>query len=182
MVSEAHPQEVVIHSTVKPHTTERVQRQVSCPVIFSPIRGVHSRMLMDLKRYTKYYACILPGTNKYRDWLARMKIKGKSMSSPLALEYAKLLADTTYYGWLILYAQHTKEICDSEGLNWDEVWEFSDDIHELLGNRPKMYPGTGIEGHCILPNLELLEDEYLDTVFCHDARYRRKFRESRALL
>ena len=29
-----------------------------------------------------------------------------------------------------------------------EMWLFSDEIHKLLGNRPKMYPGDYIGGHC----------------------------------
>ena len=35
---------------------------------------------------------------------------------------------------------------------------FSDEIHKFLGNRPKMYPGF-IGGHCVIPNLELINDE-----------------------
>ena len=38
------------------------------------------------------------------------------------------------------------------------MWKFADEIHENLGNRPKMYPGV-IGGHCVIPNLELIENE-----------------------
>ena len=43
------------------------------------------------------------------------------------------------------------------------MWKFSEEIHELLGNRPKMYPGF-IGGHCVIPNLDLVKNETLDTI------------------
>ena len=38
------------------------------------------------------------------------------------------------------------------------MWTFSDEIHKILGNRPKMYPGH-IGGHCVIPNLELINNQ-----------------------
>ena len=38
------PKCVVIHSTVQPYTTTKLQNKLTIPVIFSPIRGVHKRM------------------------------------------------------------------------------------------------------------------------------------------
>jgi hypothetical protein len=93
-------------------------------------------------------------------------------TSPLALEYAKLLCDTSYYGWLIVYAQRTKMLCDRVGVDYDELWRFADEIHSALGNRPKLFPGTGIGGHCVLPNLELLDDEFFQSIALHDDAYR----------
>ena len=50
------PKGIIIHSTIKPHTTEILQKQIPIPVIYSATRGVHKRMLNDLKRYTKFFA------------------------------------------------------------------------------------------------------------------------------
>ena len=47
---------VIIHSTVKPRTTEIIQKQFDIPILFSPVRGVHTRFLEDVKRYTKFVA------------------------------------------------------------------------------------------------------------------------------
>ena len=76
------------------------------------------------------------------------------MSTTKTAELAKILVDTTYYGWLINYAQITKMICEKENVDFDEMWKFADEIHENLGNRPKMFPGI-IGGHCVIPNLDL---------------------------
>ena len=44
------PEFVVIHSTIKPYTTQKIQSKSSIPIIYSAIRGVHKRMSYDLKR------------------------------------------------------------------------------------------------------------------------------------
>ena len=51
-----NPECIVIHSTIKPGTTKQLQRKLSIPVIYSATRGVHKRMIRDLKRYTKFFA------------------------------------------------------------------------------------------------------------------------------
>ena len=43
------------------------------------------------------------------------------MSTTKTAELAKILVDTTYYGWLINYAQITKMICEKENLDFDEM-------------------------------------------------------------
>ena len=49
------PECIVIHSTIKPGTTAELQAKLSIPVIYSATRGVHKRMIYDLKRYTKFF-------------------------------------------------------------------------------------------------------------------------------
>ena len=39
----------------------------------------------------------------------------------------------------------------------------ADEIHQYLGNRPKMYPGI-IGGHCVIPNLDLMQNQTLDFI------------------
>jgi len=87
-------------------------------------------------------------------------VKTKKMSNPLTLELAKIVVDTSYYGWLINYSQLSNIIAIKHRVNYDEMWSFSDEIHENLGNRPKLYPGF-IGGHCVIPNLELIKEESL---------------------
>ncbi len=155
---------VLIHSTVKPGTTKNIQEKSKVPVLFSPVRGVHQRFLEDVKKYTKFIASddkqIDP---EIKSDLEKRFQKVDWMSTTKTAELAKILVDTTYYGWLINYAQITKMICEKEGVDFDEMWKFADEIHENLGNRPKMYPGI-IGGHCVVPNLSLVEYENLDII------------------
>ena len=157
-------QVVVIHSTVKPGTTKSIQERSSIPILFSPVRGVHRRFLDDIKKYTKFISFDNAEINsEIKKDLENRFEKVEWMSTTKTAELAKILVDTTYYGWLINYAQITKMICEKENVDFDEMWKFADEIHENLGNRPKMFPGI-IGGHCVIPNLNLVEYENLDVI------------------
>ena len=155
---------VLIHSTIKPGTTKKIQEKSKIPVLFSPVRGVHKRFLDDIKKYTKFISSDKENIDpKIKLDLEKRFEKIDWMSTTKTAELAKILVDTTYYGWLINYAQITKMICEKEGIDFDEMWKFADEIHENLGNRPKMYPGI-IGGHCVIPNLNLIEYENMDII------------------
>jgi UDP-N-acetyl-D-mannosaminuronate dehydrogenase len=163
------PECIVIHSTISPGITSTIQSKLKIPVIYSATRGVHKRMLYDLKRYTKFFA-IIPDAPRakwaaktYAEMLKKCKVRTKQMSNPITLELAKIVVDTSYYGWLITYAQLSNMIAIKHKVNYDEMWTFADEIHKFLGNRPKMFPGF-IGGHCVIPNLGLIKDGTLDLI------------------
>ena len=163
------PEAIVIHSTISPNTTKKLQDMLPIPVIYSATRGVHKRMLCDLKRYVKFYA-IEPNTPKknwasisYSRLMKKCGVKTKRMSNPLTLELAKIVCDTSYYGWLINYAQLSNMIAIENKIDYNEMWSFAEEIHKFLGNRPKMYPGF-IGGHCVIPNLDLIKYNALNLI------------------
>jgi len=164
-----NPMVIVIHSTVGPGTTNKLQQRLDIPVVYSATRGVHKRMLHDLKRYTKFFAVDSNAPNAkwaastYSKTLAKCGIKTKIMSNPITLELAKIVCDTSYYGWLINYAQLSNMIASKYKVDYDEMWSFTDEIHKFLGNRPKMFPGF-IGGHCVIPNLDLINDATLNLI------------------
>ena len=173
------PECIVVHSTVKPGTTEKLQGKLPIPVIYSATRGVHKRMIYDLKRYTKFFV-ISPNaprnkwaSSKYTKLMKRCGIKTKQMSKPETLELAKIICDTSYLGWLVNYAQLSNLIAIEYGVDYDEMWSFSDEIHKFLGNRPKLYPGF-IGGHCVIPNLNLIQSDRLNLIKKMNKNYKRK--------
>ena len=178
------PECIVIHSTIKPGTTAELQAKLSIPVIYSATRGVHKRMIYDLKRYTKFFAISKNAPKKQwaiRTYSRKMKncgVKTKQMSKPETLELAKILCDTSYLGWLINYSQITNVIAKTYDVNYDEMWLFSDEIHKFLGNRPKMHPGY-IGGHCVIPNLNLINNETLNLISKMNNRYAKKLKKSK---
>ena len=180
------PEVIVIHSTISPHTTIQIQKKLDIPVIYSATRGVHKRMLSDLKQYTKFFAIesFTPNaTNASREYVRLMKrcgVKTKKMSKPITLELAKIVCDTSYYGWLINYAQLSNMIAIDNGVNYDEMWSFADEIHKLLGNRPKMYPGF-IGGHCIIPNLQLVHNQTLNLINEINNKYLKKVPKAKSI-
>ena len=180
------PDCIVIHSTIPPGTTERLQRKINCPIIFSATRGVHKRMLKDLKHYTKFFAISNSAPKKQwaiKTFSKKMKnsgIKTKQMTKPETLELAKILCDTSYLGWLINYSQITNVIAKNFDVNYDEMWTFSDEIHKNLGNRPKMYPGY-IGGHCVIPHLELINNETLNLIKEMNTSYSKKIKNTKLI-
>ena len=176
------PECIVIHSTIRPGTTEKLQRKLSIPVIYSATRGVHKRMIYDLKRYTKFFviSANAPRTkwasSRYVKMMKDCGIKTKKMSIPETLEIAKIICDTSYLGWLINYAQLSNIVAVEYGVNYDEMWSFSDEIHKFLGNRPKMFPGF-IGGHCVIPNLDLIHNQTLNLIKKLNDSYGKKIKE-----
>ncbi len=164
LVEMFDPKAVVIHSTVKPYSTEKLQKKLTIPVLYSATRGVHKRMIKDLKRYTKFYSVYHRApksqwaSKTYENRMKKAGIKTKKMSTPLVLEFAKIIVDTSYYGWLITYAQVSNIIAKRNKIDYDEMWSFAEEIHKFLRNRPKMFPGL-IGGHCIIPNLDLINND-----------------------
>lgn len=163
-INEYKPKIVVIHSTISRGTTVKISEKTSIPVIYSATRGVHTRFMEDMEYYTKFWATTVTDRKVigiFRQAMSDAGFKLEQMSKPDTLELAKLLTDTTYYGALISYAQKCKVICDRYGIDYDEMWQFAEEGHAKLMNRPKMYPGF-IGGHCVIPNLFLLDKEVFD--------------------
>lgn len=181
-----NPELIAIHSTISPYTVKNLQSKLSVPIIYSATRGIHKRMYSDLKRYTKFYA--LEKNAPKKQWasktfstiLKKSGVKTKKMSEPITLELAKILVDTSYYGWLINYAQVTNMIAKKYKIDYDEMWSFSDEIHKYLGNRPKMFPGF-IGGHCVIPNLELIDEDALWQIDKINNIYTKKVKNAKSI-
>ena len=180
------PEGIVIHSTISPGTTSKLQSLLAIPVIYSATRGVHKRMLYDLKRYVKFYAIVPTAPRSkwasftYSSLMKQCGVKTKKMSNPLTLELAKIVVDTSYYGWLINYAQLSNMIAREHRVDYDEMWSFADEIHKYLGNRPKMFPGF-IGGHCIVPNLDLIHNQTLDLIKKLNDAYAKKVKDAKSI-
>ena len=178
------PECIVIHSTIKPGMTEKLQEKLSIPVIYSATRGVHKRMVYDLKRYTKFFVISANAprgkwaTTRYVQSMKRCGVKTKKMSKPETLELAKIICDTSYLGWLVNYAQLSNVIAIKHGVDYDEMWSFSDVIQKFLGNRPKMYPSF-IGVHCVIPNLNLINTESLNIINKMNNRYAKKLKKEK---
>jgi len=177
---------IIIHSTIKPFTTKKIQQKLSIPIIYSATRGIHTRMYSDLNRYTKFFS-IEPGspnakwaTTTFSKIMKKCGIKTKKLSRPITLELAKILVDTSYYGWLINYAQLSNMIARQHNVDYDEMWSFSDEIHQFLGNRPKMFPGS-IGGHCVIPNLDLIQNQTLRLIEDINNTYIKKVKDAKLI-
>jgi len=102
------------------------------------------------------------------------------MTNPVTLELAKIICDTSYLGLLINYAQISNMIAIQHGVNYDEMWSLSDEIHKCLGNRSKTFPGY-IGGHCVIPNLDLIHNQTLDLIKKMNNTYAKKIKNAKTI-
>ena len=147
------PKLTIINSTVGVGTTRLIAERTGTPVVNSPVRGKHVRMLEELRHYTKFVGAMDPaiGEEAARHFQAA-GLKTKVLTSPEATELAKL-TETTYFGLMIAWAQEIERYCDESGADYKEIISFYDEIKFFP--TVKYFPGV-IGGHCVMPNIKIL--------------------------
>jgi UDP-N-acetyl-D-mannosaminuronate dehydrogenase len=147
------PTLTVVNSTVAIGTTRSIAARTGAAVVNSPVRGKHAHMLDEMSIYTKFVgATSLASGEQAAKHFESMGLKTKILSSPEATELAKL-TETTYFGLLIAWAQDVERYCDQTGEAYDEVASFYQEIEYLPP--VNYFPGV-IGGHCVMPNIEIL--------------------------
>ena len=152
-ISQFKPALTIINSTVAIGTTRAVAERTQTPVVNSPVRGKHARMLDDLRKYRKFVGAIDPfAGRKAAEHFESLGLQTSTLASPEATELAKL-SETTYFGVMIAWAQEVERYCELLGQSYDEVVSFYDEIKFFPP--VKYFPGV-IGGHCVMQNIALL--------------------------
>jgi len=147
------PELTIINSTVMPGTTRRVEIKTGRKVCYSPVRGKHVEMASAMRNYRKFVAgSDLEAVERAERHFQEAGLIVERMSTPEALELAKL-AETTYFGVLIAFAQELNRYAGRAGVDYAELPSFFKEINFLP--RTTYYPGF-IGGHCVMPNINLL--------------------------
>ncbi len=151
------PKVVVVNSTAVPGTTRSIEAETGVPCVYSPVRGKHTKMVDELLTYVKFVAGTNPeASEKVREHFQAAGMKSETMSTPEALELAKLL-ETTYFGLLITWAQEMNRFAETVNADYLEVGKFFREIAYLPN--VLFQPGY-IGGHCVMPNIALLERRF----------------------
>jgi UDP-glucose/GDP-mannose dehydrogenase family, central domain len=147
------PALTIVNSTVLPGTTRTIARRTGKPVAYSPVRGKHVRMTQDLLKYVKYVAAVEDEIAALaQDHFENAGMKTRRMDKPETLELAKL-AETTYFGVQIAFAQDLDRYASRVGADYEEAIDFFEEVEFLP--RIRYFPGI-IGGHCVIPNIQLL--------------------------
>jgi UDP-N-acetyl-D-mannosaminuronate dehydrogenase len=147
------PRLTVINSTVAVGTTRSIHSRTGAAIAHSPVRGKHVRMEEELLSYVKYVGAIDPNVGaEVAAHFESIGMRTCVASSPEVTELAKL-SETTYFGLQIAWAQQMERWADRFAVDYDEVVSFYEEISFLP---PKYFPGV-IGGHCVMPNIEILE-------------------------
>lgn len=159
-IEKYQPGLTIINSTVAIGTTEKVAALSPSPVVYSPVRGKHVKMLSDMKHYRKFVAGF--DEESTRDAAAHFGAAGLAVdffASPAVGELSKLV-ETTWLGILIGWAQNVERMAEECGGSYVDVNRFIEEINFLPSH---IFPGY-IGGHCVMPNIHLLE-KCFDSLF-----------------
>src|SRR6266702_2041216 len=147
------PAVTIVNSTVGVGTTRAIAERTGTPVVNSPVRGKHVKMLEELQHYTKFVGALDTSSGQMAaGHFESLGMKARILSSPEATEMAKL-TETTYFGLMIAWAQELERYCDRIHQDYSELTSFYDEIKFFPP--VKYFPGV-IGGHCVMPNIEIL--------------------------
>jgi len=147
------PALTIINSTVGVGTTRKVARGANADVVHSPVRGKHAHMQEEMLSYTKFIGALdSRAAHNAAGHFEASGFKTRILPSPETTELGKL-AETTYFGMMIAWAQEVERYCDRTGTKYDEVISLFDEIKFFPPI--KYFPGT-IGGHCVMRNIEIL--------------------------
>jgi UDP-N-acetyl-D-mannosaminuronate dehydrogenase len=156
-IHQYRPALTIINSTVAPGTTRRIAVESGAAVVNSPVRGKHIRMQEEMLHYTKFVGALdVQSGQRTVKHFEGVGMKTRLLGSPEATEIAKL-TETTYFGLLIAWAQEVERYCMELGANYDEVVSFYEEIKFFPP--VKYFPGV-IGGHCVIPNIAILRQQF----------------------
>lgn len=166
-VSLIKPSLVIIHSTIIPGTTEKLNSLLNVPIIHSPIMGIHPNLYDGIMTFKKF----IGADSKESGLLAKKHLESlgiitELVSSSTTTELGKLLS-TTYYGAVIAMHGEMNKICNEFNVDFSQAVTLFNQIYnngytklnKLNVIRPVLYPPNNntIGGHCVVPNAELLK-------------------------
>lgn len=172
-IREFNPKLTIINSTVAVGTCEKIRKRQGNMVVHVPVIGVHPYLAESIMKFK-----IMIGDSgglsgeeakEYYSWLGlRAEIFGRARDT----ELSKLLSTTTY-GVYIEWARQMEEICDTYGVSFEKIMDFTKQYnlgYQLLGmgkfTRPLIVPPVGkVGGHCVLPNADILYEDIKCSLF-----------------
>lgn len=160
------PDLTIIESTLPMGIAENIYKAIKKPLVHSPVRGFHTTMVKDLKKFVKFIgpADKISG-KKAKDYYRSIGVNAQILNSTRETEMGKLL-DTTYYAVCIAWHQEMERFCRKFNVDFDQaVTMFNKTYNEGYKKtkphviRPVLTPGF-IGGHCLMPNIKLLKKNF----------------------
>ena len=153
------PELVIIHSTVPVGTSAQLGAE------HSPCRGKHPDLEEGIRVFAKFFGG--KGAERAAKYFSNEGITTKTTPSSESTEAMKLW-DTTIYGWNILLEKAIHSFCIKHTLDFDIVYTEANrsynEGYEKLGHPEYAkyilrHVEGKIGGHCVIPNLEMLDSE-----------------------
>lgn len=155
-VDKYRPDLTIINSTLSIGMSAKVAAQASSPVVYSPVRGKHVKMVKDMQLYRKFVGGFDENsTRRAAEHFVGAGFRVSVFPTPAVGELSKLI-ETTWLGLLIGWAQEIERMAEQCGGSYSDVNAF---IKEIAFLPSHIFPGQ-IGGHCVMPNIELLQGRF----------------------
>ena len=182
VISQFNPKLTIIHSTTAPGTTNILTDLTEALIVHSPIRGIHPNLYEGLMTFVKFIGSdTAEAAELAKSHCEELGISSYICNSSRTTELGKLFS-TTYYGLTIAWHGEMQKICKQMGVSFEQaVTIFNETYNEGYQKldrgdvvRPVLYPPEGgIGGHCIIPNVEILNTYSSSLVFELIQQYRK---------
>jgi UDP-N-acetyl-D-mannosaminuronate dehydrogenase len=163
-IEEYKPKHTIIYSSVPVGTT----RQIGENVAHSPVEGIHPKLVAGFRNFTRWIGSTsVETTEACADFWIQYVSHTRATHNPDHTEFLKLYS-TSKYGINIVFADYANNVAKHLGMDYEQVKHYDQDYNKLYTriqrNQYKRYildpPDGKIGGHCIVPNAELLSEQY----------------------
>lgn len=162
------PKITIIHSTVPIGTTSQIP-----DAVHSPIRGRHKQMEQDLMNYVKWVGG--EGSHETMGYLNGAGFKCWAVSNSEQTEAMKLLC-IAKYGVSIAFSRYCGDISRIYDFDYLDILKWDGEYNEFVDEDLKrpiigLPSSTSIGGHCIIPNIAILNEMHPNPMLSEILRY-----------
>lgn len=162
-IKEFKPGYTVIYSTVQIGTTKQLGKNV----FHSPVVGRHPNLYEGILYGLRFIGSNQSDAHPVDELWESLGARVRVVNSTDATEFIKIRS-TSKFGINLVWTEYEQSIADDIGMDFDLLKEFDQDYNKLyikLGmDWAQQYildpPNGVIGGHCVIPNAELLNEQY----------------------
>ena len=165
-IRQYKPKTVIVYSTTPIGTCEKIGKDI----VHSPVEGKHPHLEDSILIMPRWIGVKNKKAREraFKLWRPYVKVI-RLMASSRYTEFLKLRS-TAKFGINLVWTDYEKAVADRVGINFSAVKEFDQDYNNLykeLGldefQRYILDPPNGvIGGHCLVPNAEMLNQQYFN--------------------
>ena len=162
-IKQYKPMHVIIWSTVPIGTTKQIKGAVH-----SPVEGRHPRLAQSIRMMARWIGANDKSEAKFfKDYFKGKGLLPKVVDSSDFTEFLKLRS-TAKYGINLVWTDYEARVSEQLCMDMDLVRDFDRSYNKLYRNLGMDWaqryilgdPHGKIGGHCVVPNAELLDEQY----------------------
>lgn len=176
------PKYTVIHSTVAPGTTARLNQQIG-NVVHSPVEGRHPNLTKSIQTFGKFIGAEDMAVGiAVAQYFEKAGLKPVVVEGSVNTELGKIMS-TTRLGWDVVFMKEVARLCVVHGADFEKVYTAytknynqgyadMDQVAFSKFHRPVLenMPG-GIGGHCVMNNLKLFKSFLVNIIKEQNEKY-----------